>query len=184
MEKERVLLGVIRQNYASVVWTHKVQEKQAEIYNKRYGILETINVFVAALTSCGIITTIFLDNLLAQIVTTILSFITLGITAYFKSFNLKELENQSKSFANQFIVIRNELLQLIADIKINGKDFSQINKTYEEVMGKLNKLYVDAPSTTQKALEMAEKALKTKKEYSFTDEEIDIFLPKQLREGK
>lgn len=31
----QVLLDVVRQNYASVVWTHKIQIKQADIYATR-----------------------------------------------------------------------------------------------------------------------------------------------------
>ena len=30
-----ILLDVVRQSYASVVWTHKIQEKQADIYSER-----------------------------------------------------------------------------------------------------------------------------------------------------
>ena len=49
----QVLLDVVRQNYASVVWTHKIQIKQADIYATRYRHLENINVILAAATSCG-----------------------------------------------------------------------------------------------------------------------------------
>lgn len=55
MQDYQVLLDVVRQNFASVVWTHKIQEKQADIYADRYKLLETINVVVAALTSCGVV---------------------------------------------------------------------------------------------------------------------------------
>ena len=42
----QVLLDVVRQNYASVVWTHKIQIKQADIYATRYRHLENINVII------------------------------------------------------------------------------------------------------------------------------------------
>lgn len=35
----QVLLDVVRQNYASVVWTHKIQIKQADIYATRFNIV-------------------------------------------------------------------------------------------------------------------------------------------------
>lgn len=44
----QVLLDVVRQNYASVVWTHKIQIKQADIYATRYRRLENFNVILAA----------------------------------------------------------------------------------------------------------------------------------------
>ena len=36
-----LLESQIRQIFASVVWTHKIQEKQADIYRDRYNKLET-----------------------------------------------------------------------------------------------------------------------------------------------
>ena len=59
LEQYQVLLDVVRQQYASVVWTHKIQEKQADIYFKRYNLLEIVNIVFASLTSCGIVSTIF-----------------------------------------------------------------------------------------------------------------------------
>ena len=32
--KYQLLLDVVRQNFASAVWTHKIQEKQADIYGE------------------------------------------------------------------------------------------------------------------------------------------------------
>lgn len=62
----QILLDEVRQNFASVVWTHKVQEKQADIYAKHYKRLETANIIAAALTSCGIVSVIFVMNLLQK----------------------------------------------------------------------------------------------------------------------
>jgi len=181
MNKEKVLLDIVRQNFASVVWTHKIQEKQAEMYAKEYKVLETINIIVAALTSCGIIASIFSSNIISQIITAILSFFTLSIAAYFKSFNIRTLEVQSKTAANQFVVIRNELLDVIAAIKYAKDDIDEIKACYEGIIQRLNKLYVDAPPTTQRACNLASDALKVKRDYTFSDEEIDMFLPKSLR---
>ena len=35
MNEYQILLDIVRQTFASVVWTHKIQEKQADIYNER-----------------------------------------------------------------------------------------------------------------------------------------------------
>ena len=180
--KYQDILDAVRQNYASVVWTHKIQEKQADIYAKRYRILETINILVAAATSCGIITTIFIDGIVAKIITTILSFGTLAITAYFKSFDVKSMEQQHRQAANKFIGIRNRLLHVIAELH-TGEETDKISKEYNSIVKELNEIYVSAPSTTDAAVRMAEQALKTKDEYTYTQEEIDHFLPPALRGG-
>ena len=81
----QVLLDVVRQNYASVVWTHKIQIKQADIYATRYRRLENFNVILAAATSCGAVS-IFADqdSFVLKIATVILSFITTAVTTYLK----------------------------------------------------------------------------------------------------
>ena len=76
---------------------------------------------------------------------------------------------------------RNNLLQIIAELHLMKKDLSEINDLYSEIMERVNKLYVEAPATSNKALRLAEKALKDDGEYSFTEEEIDRFLPEAIR---
>lgn len=177
----QIILDAVRQNFASVVWAHKVQEKQADIFLSQYRWIETINIFAGALTSCGIIATIFMDTLVMKVITAVLSFVTLFIAAYFKSFDLKELQKEHKSCANKFIVERNNLLQIICELHLMEKGPSDIKEEYINTMKRLNVLYVEAPSTSDKALKLASKALKEKEEYTFSDEEIDRFLPEALR---
>lgn len=103
--KYQLLLDVVRQNFASAVWTHKIQEKQADIYGENYSRLESLNILAASLTSCGIVSTIFCENLVAKIITALLSFVTLSITTYFKSFDIKNMEKQCKDTANRLVVV-------------------------------------------------------------------------------
>ena len=48
-----ILLDEVRQNFASVVWTHKIQEKQADIYAQKYKWLETTNILFPLLHLAG-----------------------------------------------------------------------------------------------------------------------------------
>lgn len=52
------------------------------------------------------------------------------------------------------------------------------------ILKELQEIYLEAPDTSSKAYSMAQAALKIKEEMSFTDDEIDQFLPKPLRKGK
>lgn len=179
--KYQLLLDVVRQNFASAVWTHKIQEKQADIYGENYSRLESLNILAASLTSCGIVSTIFCENLVAKIITALLSFVTLSITTYFKSFDIKNMEKQCKDTANRLVVVRNDLLHIIAEIHMKSRSVDEINHDYIQIINTLNKIYVEAPSTTQKAVERTSEALKTNNEYTYTEEEIDNFLPPTLR---
>lgn len=181
MEEYQLLLDAVRQNFASVVWTHKIQEKQADIYADRYRKMETINIILSAATTCGIIALFSEDWVIIKVLTAVLSFGSLAINAYFKSFDLKVLEKQHKDAANNFIVIRNELLLIISDLHRMRKSVTEISDKYEQIMEKLNDLYITAPSTTNKAVEKASEALNVNNEYTYTEEEIDKFLPVTLR---
>ena len=178
----QILLDEVRQNFASVVWTHKVQEKQADIYAKHYKRLETANIIAAAPTSCGIVSVIFCNELTTKIIAAICSFVTLAISAYYKSFDLRSMENRHRIAANKFIVIRNQLLHVIAELRMQ-KDIDTITIEYEKIMKDLNDEFERAPSTTDEAVGKAAEALNVKNEYTYTDEEIDHFLPSNLRGG-
>lgn len=178
----KMLLDEVRKIYSSAVWTHKIQEKQSDIYNEKYAILENINILVASITSCGIFSTIFCDNIWTKIIAAILSFITIIINTYFKSFDIKEKAKQNKKYANKFLVIRNKLLHLICEIHMGNIELSIINKEYTDILSEINELYVDAPYITQKAIDRAAIAIKEKEEYD-SDEEIDKLLPLTLRGG-
>lgn len=179
-----ILLDVVRQSYASVVWTHKIQEKQADIYSKRKNIFETVNIIVATLTSCGVTSIVVnKDSVALKFITFALSFITVAITAYFKNFDLKSLQKQHKDAANNFIVIRNELLQVIADIHMQNEDVKSLNDRYKSIMERLNKLLMNAPIVSEKAGKRADAVFAKEKGYFYKEEEIDRFLPPELRKS-
>ena len=174
-----ILLDVVRQSYASVVWTHKIQEKQADIYSKRKN-----NIIVATLTSCGVTSIVVNKDCFAlKLITFVLSFITVAITAYFKNVDLKSLQKQHKDAANNFIVIRNELLQVITDICMKNEEVKSLNDRYKSIMERLNKLYINAPIVSERAGKRAADAFAKEKGYSYKEEEIDRFLPPELRKS-
>lgn len=180
----QILLDVVRQNYASVVWTHKIQEKQSDIYAFYYKCLQIVNILAASLTSCGIIGIIFAGDkyqLILKVITAVLSFITLSITTLFKSIDLNGLSKENKDAANKFLVVRNEMLQVIADIHLQEDDVPSIEGRFSNILSKYNELCVEAPTTTDKAVAKASEALKVKKDYTFSDDEIDCFLPYSLK---
>lgn len=58
-----------------------------------------------------------------------------------------------------------------------------MTEKYKAILEKLNEAYASAPTTTKNAVEEAEVALKDKEEYTYSDQEIDRFLPPHLRRG-
>jgi hypothetical protein len=180
-EQYQKLLDLVRQNYASIVWTHKIQEQQAEIYEEKYRFIECINIFTAALTSCGVFSTFYQDQLWVKVITILLSFSTLFITAYLKSFDLKSMAEENKDYANKFLVVRNKMLSTIAEIHMMKNSVEGIQEKYELILSESNEIYISAPSTSNNAVKRAKIRLEVEKDYTFSDEEIDRFLPESLR---
>lgn len=183
-EKNFILEDAVRDMYVRAVWSHKVQEKQADIYQQRYKLMETISIICASLTSVGILSTIFADKLWIKIVSAVLSFVTTFIAAYFKSFDLNALSKAHKDAANNLLIVRNEITCLLTSIRINEHPVSELEGKYMALMDKANEVYKNAPNTTDKAVELAKKALEITGDNDFSEKEIDSYLPPALRKEK
>lgn len=181
IENYKMLENVVRDSYSSVVWSHKIQEKQSDIYAEKFKMLETVNIGAASLTSVGIIAMIFTDPLWIKLVSALVSFVTVFITAYYKSFDLQKLVSSHKSTANKLIAIRDQYKVLLTEIKLQSDSVEKLLTKYKELVKKTDAIYLEAPTTTDKAVNRAREALKIKKDNSFTDDEIDSFLPVSLR---
>jgi hypothetical protein len=53
----------------------------------------------------------------------------------------------------------------------------------DALLDDLHAVYSGAPSATYKAYKKAQESLKTLEDLTFSDEEIDAFLPKELKTG-
>lgn len=181
IDNYKTLEDVVRDSYASVVWSHKIQEKQSDIYAEKYKTMEIINIGTASLTSVGIVTMIFSDPLWLKLISALISFATVYITAYFKSFNLQKFIISHKTTANKLIAVRDQYKVLLTEIKLQNDSVENLLIRYKELVEKTNAIYLEAPTTTDKAVNKASEALKINKDNTFTDDEIDSFLPASLR---
>ena len=181
IENYKMLEDVVRDSYASVVWSHKIQEKQADIYAEKFKKMETVNIGAASLTSVGIVALIFTDPLWLKLVSALISFATVYITAYYQSFDLQKFITSHKAAANKLIAVRDQYKVLLTEIKLKVDSVENLLARYKELVEKTDAIYLEAPTTTDEAVGKASKALKIKKDNTFTDAEIDSFLPLSLR---
>ena len=182
-QNNEILEDQIRQIFAGVVWTQKLQEKQADMYRNRYNILETVKIVISPITSAGIISIIFMDDFYLKLITAVISMISIGITTYFKTFDLPGLMNQHKSSSLQLLHIREQLISLLSDIKIQRLKTEDIIKKRDEILSSLQAVYDGSIDPSAAAVGLAEKALKQDKGFTYTDQEIDSYLPVHLRKS-
>ena len=158
-----ILEDSVRNTFGSVVWSHKIQEKQADIYFLQYKYMETIKIATASLTSVGIV-----------------SFVSVFISAFFKSFDLQTLVSVHNNTAQKLLKIRDELKLLLMLIHLKQKTVNELAAMYQDIVEKLDILYAEAPRTTDKAVKKARTALNVNHDNQFTDEEINCNLPNSL----
>ena len=177
------LEDLIRVRYASVTWTHKIQEKQAEIYERRYGIIATINILAASITSAGIVSTVFAGQAWIKIVSAVVSFVTVFLSALLKSFDFQNMAKANKATATKLVILRDELLLLLYKVKHQTQPLAELIETFDSIQVRVHAAYQEAPQTSDRAVKKAETALIIRNDDTYTDEQIDELLPESLRRG-
>lgn len=183
ISKVQVLEDSIRNTLGSVVWSHKIHEKEADLILWKYKILEIVKIISNSLTSVGIISLIFSDIFWIKLVTSFVSFIAIFISAFFKSFTLQKMVGIQSVTAKKLLEIREELKLLILELRTGKIEFETASDDYRKIVVRLNEIYKDSPRTSDKAVEKARIALNISKDNEITDKEVDLSLPKLLRKG-
>jgi len=179
-----LLEAQIREIYARVVWTHKTQEKCADIILKRHVRIKITQIILSAITTTGILVAVFGENTLVGIISAVLSAALFGLNTYTKDYDLGEIAQKHTSAASDLWNVRENYLSLLTDLKINKLTIDEITKRRDELQEDLFNIYGGAPRTINKAYEEATTGLKVNEEMTFTDDEIDNLLPKDLRKDK
>lgn len=183
IKKINVLEDVVRIAYARAVWSHKIQEKQSDKYNRSYFEFSCFLIILNSMVTIGLIPELFDDVPEMRMVTLFVSFATLAITAYLNLFNFSKMAAANKKSANDWLEIREQLLLLLINIRLKNKSFDDLLNTYERLLMQIRQICSSAADTTNAAVIEAEKALNESKDDTFSDEEIDKFLPRNLRRG-
>ncbi len=180
-ESRRVLEGQIRECYGRVVYTHKTHEKCADILLGRLSSIKLWQILLSALTTGSFITTFFDSGNTGAAVGVVLSSTLLVLNAYTKNYDLGELAQKHKQAANDIWLIREQYLSLLSDLAMGQKPLEALQVERDNLMNALHSVYAGSPSTTYAAYKKAQVALKRNEDLTFSDQEIDAFLPKELK---
>ncbi len=113
----------------------------------------------------------------------VISTALLVLNSYSKNSDLGELAQKHKQAANGLWLIREKYLSLLVDLAMRERPIEAMQKQRDELVEQLHAVYSGAPSTTFKAYRKAQEALQRREDMTFTDKEIDAFLPAELRRG-
>ncbi|MFH7308535.1 SLATT domain-containing protein [Weissella paramesenteroides] len=165
----------------SVGWTHKIQEKQSELYLKKAQNFQLIQ-----LVSSGIASSTLLANIQGSIgwvmwLTAISSLISFAFSGILKAYNYDELSKANKRYANQQFIIREKIIRLLYSL-INETNLDEIMLEWSDLNKERIELSEHAPMTTPKACDLASYELKSRGDNK-RHEDYALFLSEHILEN-
>lgn len=179
-----IIEAQIRECFGRVVWSHKTQEKCADILLTRQNIIKIWQIILSAITTTGILAAVFGKNELIGIISAVISTILLALNTFTKNYDLGGAAQKHAASASHLWNVREKYLSLLTDIRSSSITIEEIRKRRDDLQEQLYSVYKGSPRTISKAYNEACVALKKNEELTLSDEEIDAFLPTQLRKSK
>ncbi len=178
-------LAVIRQSFGNAVYTNKIQEIAAEFSGKKSFLIKVWNVFFVAVVLITLVLSLTYNTSIWSYIGAGVSIAEIVFLIIQFSFSFEEKEKNHKSFALKFRGIREDYIVLIADI-YNGIPLEEVVKRRDYLQKNFQHFCDLAPQTGVAEYQEAQKRLNSKgivdgEEFTFSDEEIDRFLPPELR---
>lgn len=182
-DSRSILEGQLRECYGRVVYSHKTHEKCADILLSRLSRIKLWQIILSAITTGGFIATVFGAGNIGALIGLLVSTVLLILNAYTKNYDLGELSQKHRQAGADLWRIREKYLSLITDFRMGEKPIEKIQAERDELLDELHSVYSGAPSTTYQAYKKAQEALKQLEDMTFSDDEIDAFLPKELKKA-
>lgn len=186
-DNEKVLEGQLRECYGRVVYSHKTHEKCADILLTLHKRIKLAQIILSTIVTGGLLTALF-DiqpfaeyNKIGVLLTLIFSTILLVLNSYTQDYDLGEIAQKHRQAGADLWIIRERYLSLLTDLHIQAQPINEMLAKRDRLAEELHAVYTGAPITNYKAYSMAQKALKELEDMTFSDKEIDAFLPSVLK---
>lgn len=180
-EARHILEGQLRECYARVVYSHKTHEKCADILLARQATIKLWQIILSALITGGFISAFFGSGNVGAAIGVVLATALLILNTYTKNYDLGELAQKHKQAAGNIWLIREKYLSLLTDLASGNKPINALQEERDKLLTELHTVYAGSPSTNYKSYKKAQEALKKYEDMTFSDAEIDAFLPAELK---
>ncbi len=179
-------LPVARQQFTQSVFNHKIQEVGREYALKWSFRYKWFNIALSVVLTLILLCLQFWfkNNDFISTMGVILTVFQLTFFIITLQFNFDEKTNRHRESANLFRELRDSYLILISNVKNNPKgdfnsELSRLNEKYSFVANSAPETNAKAYIETQKRLGTV--SLPNSGQYSWSDTEIDSFLPSELK---
>jgi SMODS and SLOG-associating 2TM effector domain family 4 len=172
----------VRECYGRCAYTHKTHERMADGRARNLHRVKWAQIVLSAFTTAGAIGVIFDKNsTFFPYATVTLSVLMLVLNSYVKDLDPGQAAQKHREAASDIWNVREAYLSLLTDIHDPSFTLGDLRKRRDELQAQLAKIYHSAPHTNGKAYAEAQDALKNREDLTFSDAEIDAFLPGPLK---
>lgn len=181
-----ILEAQLRECFGRAAYSHKTHEKCADIALERLSRIKLWQIILSALTTGGLLAVVFGPDdksTIAAGVSAVMSTALLALNAYTKENDLGQTAQKHKEAADKLWNVRESYLSLLTDHNGGLASPSDILERRDALQAALRAAHESAPRTSSEGYKRAQKALKINEDLTFSDEELDRFLPGPLRRG-
>ena len=181
-EKSReYILATARQLYARAVWTHKVHEKDRELWTAKASTMNHISIYLAcATTIASVLSVAGASGWHTLLATACLAAASTGFVLWQSILDPIGKENRHRTTAKELLCARESLFLLIVRCHIGADSVESLQNSLAAATRELTTIFRFAPDTSPEAKQLAGGALKAK-DNTFTEDEIDALLPSEFR---
>jgi len=177
------ILATARELYGRAAFTHKVHEKEREIWSRKACRMNYWNLGLISATTVFAVISVALQPKWLLILTALLASATTAFVLWQSSFDPVGKENQHRTAAKELLWIREQLLLLIERCHVATEQIPNLQLCLESATRELTSIYKFAPNTSPEAYALASAALENG-ELTFGDDELNRFLPTKLRKNR
>ncbi len=183
-QTRQILEAQLRECFGRVVYSHKTHEKCADLLLAKWANIKLWQLILSALSTAGFISAVAGAEKVGSIAGATIASILLVLNAYTKNYDLGQLAQKHKQTGCDLWFVRERYLSLITDLAMREKPIESLQTERDKVLKDLHAIYAGAPPTNGKAYGQAQVALQQNEELTFSEKEIDAFLPKPLKRSQ
>ena len=144
-EDRALLLAQIREAYGRICYTHKTQEKQADICHEKYRNQRTVKVVLTAVSSGAFLASLaglLLDEQWAAVVTSFIAVLLSASTLADKTFRHGEEMHQHRETAAKLWDVRESYLSLLVDLTSSDMTLDAGRGIRDRLQGEIGRAHV------------------------------------------
>lgn len=174
MELKEAYRRQMRSFFSDVIWTHKIQCCQMDIYETKLGRYNIFKGVLQSLSASGVLIAAISDIKTLSILSALILFGTYLLDNILKITQYKDKISKIKIDTTNLVILRNRLK--IDILTIDNFSIEIIKEKIESYENQTRSIYLGLSNPSSKAVKIAEEKLKMRKDDSKNKEFIDSCL--------